>query len=200
MHLPGKLVVISGYPASGQDTMMNLLLERSRDFERIITHTDRPQRPKEVQGVDYNFVSTQKFKDYIRRDLFFEYVRHGSHYKGTMKSEFSKIKQGKNIIWRIDITRAAIIEETFHSKFKSKEALDLLKRMRKILLKTESRNVALDRYKNRDTNADINEFNKRYKLNERVYTSNKEKFPHVIVNRTGEQENVLKKLIKVIDS
>jgi guanylate kinase len=195
----GKLVVITGYPASGQDTMMNMLLESRPEFHRIITHTDRPIRPNEVNGVDYHFVTTKKFKQMIQEELFFEYVMHGSHYKGTVKKEFTPILAGNNVVWRIDVIRAAILEETMHEKFERKVAEQIVSRMYKFIIKPESKKVAHERYRNRDPNFDENEFNKRYQLVENVFSENSNKFPHVITNKTGRQNDTLGKIEEILN-
>ena len=52
------LVVISGPSGVGKDTALKRMKEMDSPFHFVVTSTDRPPRPCEVDGVDYCFVST----------------------------------------------------------------------------------------------------------------------------------------------
>ena len=65
------LVVITGPTCSGKSTLANQLQQQG--FERIVTYTTRPIRPGEKDGVDYNFVSEECFRQMIDEDMFAEW-------------------------------------------------------------------------------------------------------------------------------
>jgi guanylate kinase len=198
--MTGKLIVISGFSGSGKDTLMNMLLKARPDFRRIVTHTSRPIRPGEKHGKDYYFVSHQEFETMIQEKKFIEHVLYGTHYKGTSKDEFQKVLSGQNIIWRIDLSRAVILEETFKEKFDSNTSTTLISSMTKIAI-TVSPNEALKRYKTREgKNTDLQEFRKRLKADLDVWNKYKNNFPHIVENATGKAENTLKKIIEIIEN
>ena len=197
-NLTGKFIVISGYPASGKNTIMNMLLERQPQFKHIISYTDRPKRPEEVNGVDYHFVSTKKFEGMIEEGIFFEYVMHASYYKGTSKKAFRPVVSGKSIIWHVEITRAATLDETLNEKFGARIAEKIISRTYKFILKPDNRNVALRRYMERDPNFDKSEFNRRYDLTDKVLSANLHKFPYILTNRTGQPQKTLNQIEEIL--
>lgn len=196
--MQGKLTIVAGFPASGKDTLINKLLEKRPEIKKIITYTDRPIRIGEIHLFDYNFVSTKKFEKLIATDFFFEYVKTGPFYKGTSKTSFEPVLTGENIIWRIDIHRASIIETTFKERFGDKKAKEILSRTTKILIKSDSYEEAFDRFKKRDPNSHPHEFHTRYKKEIKIYENAKSNFPVVLTNKNGEFEKTLKKLEKIV--
>lgn len=195
----GKLIIITGFPAAGKDTLMNLFLQKRPEYARIITYTSRPIRKKERNGVDYHFVSHAGFKKMIKDKLFFEHVLHGSHYKGTSKEAFAPILKGKKIVWRIDLSRAAILENTFRKSFEHKVASNLINRTTKILVKTTNPHVALARYQARDPeDHDEGEYKKRLDFVTSIWLKHRHKFPHIIENKTGKQKEALKEILQIV--
>ena len=61
------ILVLCGLSASGKDTILNMI---DPLFERIISHTTRPKRQGEVDGVDYHFVDADDFIPmYVRGEI-----------------------------------------------------------------------------------------------------------------------------------
>ena len=65
------MIVLAGKTCSGKSTVANLLKER-HGYERVVTYTTRPPRKGENDGVEYNFVSLDKFEELKSADFFFE--------------------------------------------------------------------------------------------------------------------------------
>lgn len=81
----GLLIVFSGPSGVGKGTVRKEIFESSDNkFEYSVSMTTRPQRPGEVDGVDYFFRSREEFEDLIRQrprcSNAFEYV---GNYYGT---------------------------------------------------------------------------------------------------------------------
>ena len=55
------LIVISGPSGAGKDTVVQRMKERGLPFHFVVTATTRAQRPNEVHGRDYFFVSKDEF-------------------------------------------------------------------------------------------------------------------------------------------
>ena len=61
MNKKGKLIVISGPSGVGKSTVISRILENHPDMYFSVSATTRKPRPGEVDGVNYIFVTTEKF-------------------------------------------------------------------------------------------------------------------------------------------
>ena len=68
----GKIIILMGKTASGKNFIRNKLIEEF-GYKPVVTYTTRPPRPGEVDGVDYHFISEEKFMIMIRDGEFVEY-------------------------------------------------------------------------------------------------------------------------------
>ena len=74
------------------------------NVESLPSYTSRPQRPGDVEGKTYNFVSKEEFEKMIENGEFYEYDIHHNNYYGTSKTLLNeKIKNGKIIVKDIDV-------------------------------------------------------------------------------------------------
>lgn len=107
-----KLFVISGSSGVGKGTVINGFLERNQDFSLSISYTTRSRRENEVDGVNYFFVSKEKFLEMRKNDEFLESAKFSDNYYGTSK-EFVEncLRGGKNLILEIDTQGALQIKE-----------------------------------------------------------------------------------------
>ena len=84
------LVVLSGPSGVGKDSTMAGLREKGAEFYQVVTATTRPQRPNEVDGVDYHFLSMQEFAEMIEAQELLEHAVVYGDYKGIPKAEVRK--------------------------------------------------------------------------------------------------------------
>jgi guanylate kinase len=86
--------VVTGPSGAGKGTLIKGLLERVSGLEIAISATTRPQRPGEVAGHDYWFLSDEEFTRRIDAGEFLEWVPYvsGRRY-GTLRSEIDRIAQ-----------------------------------------------------------------------------------------------------------
>lgn len=68
------MIVIAGKTASGKTEVAKEL--EKRGYKRVVTYTTRPQRPNEVDGVDYHFIDKDQFLDMAASSKFAEYQRY----------------------------------------------------------------------------------------------------------------------------
>lgn len=69
----GLLFIISGPSGSGKGEALSLLVDTYPDMIHTPTFATREARPGEVDGVDYNFVSVERFKALLERGEILEY-------------------------------------------------------------------------------------------------------------------------------
>ncbi|MCX7831095.1 MAG: guanylate kinase, partial [Acidobacteria bacterium] len=108
------LVVISGPTGSGKTTIARKLVETSKKSLFSISHTTREKRPDEKDGIDYHFVSKDKFKQMIENKEFLEYARVHNNFYGTHKNEWEKAKKkGFDLILDIDVKGGNQVKRSF---------------------------------------------------------------------------------------
>ena len=112
-HRPWPLlVVISGPSGVGKDAALMRMRELGFPFHFVVTATDRPQRPGEIPGVDYHFLSSAEFHRMIRNDEFVEWAEVYGQLKGIPKYEIREaLRSGKDVVMRIDVQGAATIHQ-----------------------------------------------------------------------------------------
>ena len=80
----GLLIVFSGPSGVGKGTVRREIFESSENqFQYSVSMTTRPQRPGEVDGVDYFFRTREEFEELIRQGQMLEYAEYVGNYYGT---------------------------------------------------------------------------------------------------------------------
>ena len=85
------MIVLAGASASGK-TEIAKLLAKKYGITKIVTTTTRAKRKGEVDGIDYFFVTPQKFERMIREDKFVEYTFYNGQLYGSTKDQIAKDK------------------------------------------------------------------------------------------------------------
>ena len=103
----GVLLIVSGPSGVGKTTVCKRLAERM-DALLSVSMTTRPQRPTEVDGEDYCFVSRQDFQERLDRGLVLEYAEvYGGHLYGTpAEPVLEALDAGRLVILEIEINGA----------------------------------------------------------------------------------------------
>lgn len=109
-NVENMVIVMAGPSGVGKDASMKRLIERTNCKQVVTNCAGRELREGEVNGVDYNFVSVEKFKEMIVEGKLLEYAIYGETYKGTSLGCLEKVKEGP-LVWRIDPESAAISRE-----------------------------------------------------------------------------------------
>jgi guanylate kinase len=111
MPLP-VLVVISWPSGVGKDATIQLVKERGYPCYFVVTATTRPQRPGEVDGVDYHFVSEAEFAEMIANGELIEHAVVYDQYKGIPKAGVrAALASGRDVVMRVDVQGAATVRE-----------------------------------------------------------------------------------------
>lgn len=108
---PPLLVVVSGPSGVGKDAALKRMRELKYPFYFLVTNTTRPQRPDEVEGGDYHFISKQQFAEMEQRGEFLEHaVVYGYDYGNSRREVKEALARGQDVIMRIDVQGAATIK------------------------------------------------------------------------------------------
>ncbi len=104
---PGLLIVISGPSGVGKDTLIKRLLELDRNLRYSVSYTTRAPRPREVDGVNYHFVSRDEFERLIREGAFLEHATYDGNLYGTPIAQLDKVREaGHDVVLKIDVQGA----------------------------------------------------------------------------------------------
>lgn len=115
--MTGKVIIFSAPSGAGKSTVVGHLLKLHPEFEFSISATSRAPRGTERDGVEYYFISAEKFRELIAEDAFVEHeeVYHDRFY-GTLKSEVSRIwSKGHVIIFDVDVKGGVNLKKYFGS-------------------------------------------------------------------------------------
>lgn len=80
------MIVLTGPSASGK-TATCLYLQEFYKIKKVVTHTTRPMRVSEINGISYHFVSEEEFKKMKENNEFIETVFYNGYHYGTSKKE-----------------------------------------------------------------------------------------------------------------
>ena len=96
------MVVLSSPSGVGKTTLTKKIQQKYQSFKISVSHTTRPPRSNEVDGVDYNFVNLKKFEQMIEENKFYEFAKIFDNYYGTSKQNVDNIIKDNDIIFDID--------------------------------------------------------------------------------------------------
>ena len=96
------MVVLSSPSGVGKTTITKKIQQKYQSFKISVSHTTRKPRSNEVDGVDYNFVTINQFKDLIKKNDFYEYAEIFGNYYGTLKESVNNLIKKNDIIFDID--------------------------------------------------------------------------------------------------
>jgi guanylate kinase len=116
--MEGKLIIISAPSGAGKTTIVNHLLKNVSGLEFSISATTRSPRGKEKNGKEYYFITTEEFRESIRKDEFVEWQEvYKDHFYGTLKSEIERIwAERKHVIFDVDARGGINLKKTYGQK------------------------------------------------------------------------------------
>ncbi|VFM95891.1 MAG: guanylate kinase [Candidatus Kentron sp. G] len=103
MEHPGTLYVVSAPSGAGKTSLVRALTADDPAALLCVSHTTRPPRPGERDGVHYHFVSESVFREIRERDAFLEYAEVFGNYYGTSREWLAEqLRRGVDVILEID--------------------------------------------------------------------------------------------------
>jgi guanylate kinase len=109
-----NVIVFSGPSGAGKSTVLARVLAEMTHLRFSVSHTTRPARPGEQEGVDYHFVDEEQFQEMMARDLFLECARVHAHHYGTARTEYDRAEQdGVDLLLDLDVQGAGQVRGKF---------------------------------------------------------------------------------------
>ncbi len=96
------MLVLSSPSGVGKTTLTKKIQQKYPNFIISVSYTTRLPRSNEVDGVDYNFISVDKFKKLIEEKKFYEFAKIFNNYYGTLKSYIDNKILKNDILFDID--------------------------------------------------------------------------------------------------
>ena len=92
--------------------MLTRMKELKRPLYYVVTATTRPCRAGERNGVDYHFLSQEKFQQMIDAGQFLEWAKVYGNYYGVPRDEVAQgLSRGMDVIVKVDVQGAATIKK-----------------------------------------------------------------------------------------
>ena len=105
------LVIISGPSGVGKDATLDIMKQAGLSYHYVVTATTRSKRPREKDGIDYWFISENKFQQMVKKNQFLEWAKVYGNYYGVPKREIKDaLKQGLDVVVKVDVQGAATIK------------------------------------------------------------------------------------------
>jgi guanylate kinase len=102
-----KVFVITGPSGVGKGTLIKRLLERVPELALSVSATTRSPREGEEDGVDYHFLTEERFQDRIEAKDFLEFATYSGNHYGTLNSELQRcLDKGRSVVLEIEVQGA----------------------------------------------------------------------------------------------
>ncbi len=99
----GSLVIISSPSGAGKTTLSHKLLDEFDSVKFSVSYTTRPIRRGEVDGVDYSFVTEERFQEMVDAGDFAEWaIVHGNRYGTARAVVEGALTEGHDVVFDVD--------------------------------------------------------------------------------------------------
>lgn len=185
-HSEPLVFVISGISGAGKDSVIKAIQQRGLPIHFVVTATSRAKRPGEEEGVDYFFVTRQRFEEMIAQNELIEHAVVYGEYKGVPRQQvMDALASGKDVLLRVDVQGALTLRQQFPQAVL-------------IFLSAEDLGEVAQRLENRSTEEGE-------ELRRRLDTAQWEmehlcEFDYWVVNRRGQLEKTVDTLIAIMQA
>lgn len=188
-----KTIFISGCSGAGKTVIVKKLLCRKPKIERVITCTTRNRRSNEIDGneidgVDYYFLSPEKFQAEVAAGNFLEQAQVYNCFYGLRAQELTRIKNAGRI---------PLIINDVQGSLHFKKVLPAEERLL-IFIQPESLEQLKQQIAARNQNMSADDLATRLKTAEKEMALAKE-FDFQVINRYGYLEETVAEVIRIIE-
>jgi len=125
-----NLFIIAAPSGCGKTSLVEALIKNAKNLCVSVSHTTRPPRPDEVNGINYYFVSINEFEEMVKQNAFIEHAMvFDNHYGSSSQLIKENLDEGIDVILEIDWQGARQVKENMPNSVSifilppSKEAL-----------------------------------------------------------------------------
>jgi len=182
-----QVVVIAGPSGSGKNAVIQRILEHYPKCVRLVTATTRMMRPGEQDGVDYYFMSQERFDEELSKGAIAEhrFVPSLNTYYGTYLPDLEKrLKEGKIVFAQVDIEGARLLRDKYHATT--------------IFIMPESLEQFRGRLRARNPEWSLKEFEARMKITEEEMRVHAPQYDYRIVNADGKLEDTINEVVEIL--
>ncbi len=105
-------IVMSAPSGCGKTTLIDMLLQEYSDIVYSISCTTRKPREGEEDGLDYHFLTRERFEELLKQNAFLESAKVHDNYYGTLKAPIIEVlNEGNSMILDIDVQGAAKVRD-----------------------------------------------------------------------------------------
>ena len=188
MHAGHKqVVVLAGPSGSGKNAVISQILNRYHNCTRLVTATTRAMRPGEQEGVDYYFMSQEKFDEELAAGNIPEhrFVSALNTYYGTYLPDLEKkIAEGKIVFAQVDIEGARLLRDRYGATT--------------IFIMPESLDQFRGRLRARNPEWTHMEFEARMKITEEEMRVHAPQYDYRVVNADGKLEETIQEVVEIM--
>jgi guanylate kinase len=108
------LFIVSAPSGAGKTSLLRELVPADGRLAMSVSHATRARRPGEVEGVDYHFVSVERFGHLVQGGAFLEHAKVFDNYYGTAEAGVrGQLAQGQDVVLEIDWQGARQVRDRF---------------------------------------------------------------------------------------
>jgi guanylate kinase len=107
------LFVIAAPSGAGKTSLVNAVIKAEPHLSVCVSHTTRPIRPGEIDGVNYHFIDIPTFSKMVDADEFVEHAEVFGNCYGTARSSLDTHHQDTDILLEIDWQGAEQVQAAF---------------------------------------------------------------------------------------
>ena len=116
MTQAATLFIIAAPSGAGKTSLVQALISQTKNLVVSVSHTTRPQRNSEEDGINYHFINKPEFEKMINEQAFLEHATVFGNYYGTSKKWVkTQLAQGIDVILEIDWQGAQQVRQ--HNSF-----------------------------------------------------------------------------------
>lgn len=109
---PGTLYTVSAPSGAGKTSLVAALVAADHELLVSVSHTTRERRPGEADGVNYHFVTHERFRDMLEHGDFLEHATvFGNLYGTSRRWVADTLATGKDVVLEIDWQGARQVRE-----------------------------------------------------------------------------------------
>lgn len=155
----GLLLAVSAPSGAGKTSLVRALAKRDPRLSVSVSHTTRPRRPTEKEGINYHFISKDLFRDMAGEGGFLEHaIVFGHHYGTALENVQRERAAGRDVILEIDWQGADQVRRSAPETISIFIAPPSVETLRKRLVARDEDSIETIEHRLREARAEISHY------------------------------------------